>query len=129
MFNQIFLSPQVKRWAIITYKHGIYDLPHELPNDLRRKKLGNISSTLWPIVPGNPPPSPTRHRPLETQPPWQPLHPQDPLHRPSPKWEQWRCQKGQKLTLLDNPLSDLFTEIEIWYLKLFKFVLRRFLER
>ena len=45
MFYQIFLSPQVKRWAIITYKHGIYELPHELPNDLRLKdlrKLGNI---------------------------------------------------------------------------------------
>ena len=40
MFYQIFLSPQVKRWAIITYKHGIYQLPHKLPNDLR--KLGNI---------------------------------------------------------------------------------------
>ena len=24
MFYQIFFSPQVKRWAIITYKHGIY---------------------------------------------------------------------------------------------------------
>ena len=24
MFYQIFLSPQVKRWAIITYKHYIY---------------------------------------------------------------------------------------------------------
>ena len=35
MFCQIFLSPQVKPWAIITYKHGIYELPHELPNDLR----------------------------------------------------------------------------------------------
>ena len=35
MFHQIFLSPQVKRWAIITYKHSIYELPHELPNDLR----------------------------------------------------------------------------------------------
>ena len=34
MFYQIFLSPQVKRWAIITYKHGIYQLPHELPNDI-----------------------------------------------------------------------------------------------
>ena len=34
MFYQIFLSPQVKQWAIITYKHGIY----ELPNDLRLKK-------------------------------------------------------------------------------------------
>ena len=35
VFYQIFLSPQVKRWAIITYKHGIYELPHELRNDLR----------------------------------------------------------------------------------------------
>ena len=43
MFYQIFLSPQVKRWAIIIYKHGIYELSHELPNDLRLRKLGNIS--------------------------------------------------------------------------------------
>ena len=42
MFCQIFLSPQVKRCAIITYKHGIYELPHELPKDLRLKILGNI---------------------------------------------------------------------------------------
>ena len=35
MFYQTFLLPQVKRCAIITYKHGIYELPHELPNDLR----------------------------------------------------------------------------------------------
>ena len=41
MFYQIFLSPQVKRWAIITYKHGIYELPHELPNELRLRILGN----------------------------------------------------------------------------------------
>ena len=34
MFYQIFLSPQVKRSAIISNKHGIYELPHELPNDL-----------------------------------------------------------------------------------------------
>ena len=27
-----FLSPQVKRCASITYKHGIYELPHELPD-------------------------------------------------------------------------------------------------
>ena len=39
MFCQIFHSPQMKRCAIITYKHGIY----ELPNDLRLRKLGNIS--------------------------------------------------------------------------------------
>ena len=27
--------------AIITYKYGIYELPHKLPNDLRLKILGN----------------------------------------------------------------------------------------
>ena len=41
MFYQFFLSVQVKRWAIITYKHGIFELPHEFPNDLRPKILGN----------------------------------------------------------------------------------------
>ena len=35
IYYQIFFSPQVKRCAIITYKHGIYDLPHDLPNSLR----------------------------------------------------------------------------------------------
>ena len=35
------VSPQVKWWAIITYKHGIYELPHELPNDLRLTVSGN----------------------------------------------------------------------------------------
>ena len=43
MFYQIFLSPQVKRWAIITYKHGIYELPHELPNNLRVKNIRKVS--------------------------------------------------------------------------------------
>ena len=33
MFYQTFLSPQLKRCAIITYKHGIYELPHQLLND------------------------------------------------------------------------------------------------
>ena len=37
MFYQIFVSPQVKRWAIITYKYGIY----ELQKDLRLRILGN----------------------------------------------------------------------------------------
>ena len=41
MFYQFFLSAQVKWWVIITYKHGIFELPHELPNDLRPKILGN----------------------------------------------------------------------------------------
>ena len=45
MFFKVFVSPQVKRIVIISNKHGIYELPHELPNDLRLKdlrKLGNI---------------------------------------------------------------------------------------
>ena len=41
MFYQFFLSPQVNRFAIITYKHGMYELPHELPDDLRFSILGN----------------------------------------------------------------------------------------
>ena len=42
MFYQIFLSPQMKRGAIITYKHGMYELPDEFANDLRLRKIGNI---------------------------------------------------------------------------------------
>ena len=41
MFDQIFLSPHVKRCAIITYKHGIYELSDDFPNDLRLRILGN----------------------------------------------------------------------------------------
>ena len=41
MFYHIFISPKVKLSVIISNKHGIYDLPHEMPNDLRRKILGN----------------------------------------------------------------------------------------
>ena len=41
MFYKIFLSPQVKRYAIITDKHGIYELPRGLPNNLRLRILGN----------------------------------------------------------------------------------------
>ena len=41
MFYQIFLLPKVKRCMIITYKDGIYELPHELPNDLQLRILGN----------------------------------------------------------------------------------------
>ena len=41
MFYKIFLSPQEKRCAIIAYKHGIYEFPHKLLNNLRLKILGN----------------------------------------------------------------------------------------
>ena len=41
MFYHIFLSSQLKRNVIISNKHGIYELPHEFPNDLRLRILGN----------------------------------------------------------------------------------------
>ena len=47
MSYQIFLSPQVKLCAIITYIHGIYELPHELPNDLTI--LGNLPTAFSPM--------------------------------------------------------------------------------
>ena len=40
MFYQIFLSPEKKRCTTITDKHGIYELTHELPNDLGLEILG-----------------------------------------------------------------------------------------
>ena len=40
MFYHILLSPQVKRTAIISNKQGVYELSHELPNDLRLRILG-----------------------------------------------------------------------------------------
>ena len=46
MFDETFyffakFSFQHKGSAIITYKHGISELPHELLNDLRLRILGN----------------------------------------------------------------------------------------
>ena len=35
MFYQFFLSPQVKRWAIITYKHGIYEIVSRVAERLK----------------------------------------------------------------------------------------------
>ena len=52
MLYQIFLSPQVKRCAIITYKHSIYELPHELPNYIRVSMPGNeeiLGKSEYPI--------------------------------------------------------------------------------
>ena len=41
-FLDVFLSPQMQRWEVITYKHGIYQLPHELPKDLRLRILSHL---------------------------------------------------------------------------------------
>ena len=45
MFDEILALIQVKRYAIVTYKHGIYQLPRKLRNvkDVGTEgKLGNI---------------------------------------------------------------------------------------
>ena len=41
MLYQIYPSQQVIRYATIAHKHEIYDLPHELPNDLKFSMLEN----------------------------------------------------------------------------------------
>ena len=40
LFDQIFLSSQEKRSLIISNKHGIYQLPHDFPNNLKLQILG-----------------------------------------------------------------------------------------
>ena len=54
MFYPIFLPPQVKLGAIFSNKHGIYELPHKLLNDLKLKterlKLQFVSNILQMIV-------------------------------------------------------------------------------
>ena len=41
MFDQIFLTQQLKQSVVISNKHGIYELPHDLPNHLRLTILEN----------------------------------------------------------------------------------------
>ena len=45
MIYQIFLSPQVKQNVISINKQGVYELPHELLNNLRFKILGNMEKS------------------------------------------------------------------------------------
>ena len=90
---------------IITYKHGIYELPHELPNDLTLRKLGNIRKVSkrpeWqpsaqppakvkalPILAGNPWKPETKLPPLCPTPPGNQSQPQisrEPLQAPMPQ--------------------------------------------
>ena len=46
MFDKIFVSTQVKRILIVSNKHGIYELPNELPNDLRVRKIRKYQEDL-----------------------------------------------------------------------------------
>ena len=50
------LSPQVEQCVIITYKHAIYELSHELLNGLRLRKLGKVRKLSKPhrIIAENP---------------------------------------------------------------------------
>ena len=50
MFYQIFLSPQVERCVIITCKHGIYQFPHELQNDLKVTSATKHNSAAKEII-------------------------------------------------------------------------------
>ena len=43
MFDQIFVSPQVKRSVIISNKHGTFKLPQELLNYFRLRILGHLA--------------------------------------------------------------------------------------
>ena len=42
MFKQIFLSPPVKRWAIITYKHRIVQVASRVTKRLKTKDLRKL---------------------------------------------------------------------------------------
>ena len=48
MFHQNFLSPQVKRCAIITYKHGINEKIYELPNNLIPALFSPLAGPMCP---------------------------------------------------------------------------------
>ena len=41
ILDKVLLSPQVKTIMIISNKHGTYELPHNLPNDLRLRIIVN----------------------------------------------------------------------------------------
>ena len=53
---QSFISPKVKQNVIISNRHGIYELPHELPNDFKlRKRPENLKiSQDYSLVPSLP---------------------------------------------------------------------------
>ena len=43
-FYQIFLAPKAKRSASISNKHNRYELPNDLPIDLRLRMLGSLEN-------------------------------------------------------------------------------------
>ena len=101
MFYQIFRSPQVKRCAIITYEHGMYVLPHELPNDVRLRILENCE------IPGK------YQNPIE----WRPApRPPPKKKRKSPQYQQKAIEK-QKLIFSRRALFHTKIRISLKYNK------------
>ena len=43
MFYQISFSPKVKASAIFSNKHGIYEFPYNLPNNISLRKYRKVS--------------------------------------------------------------------------------------
>ena len=58
MFEQILISPQVKRSVMISNKHCIYELPDELSNDLKLRILGKSQNFIELLPSAGPPPPP-----------------------------------------------------------------------
>ena len=91
MFYQISVSPQVKRWAIITYKHGIYKLSHEFPNNLRSYEISRKC-----------------HKQIERQPSMKapPTPAENPRKRPKPIERQQSAQPPAKIKALPIPVEN-----------------------
>ena len=124
MFYHIFLSPQVKRCAVITYKHGIHNFSSSA--------LRLVSNILWMIVgsscsPAQPPLPPCQSRATGYASP-HPTNPgRAPGHTPLPqKWPHkslktplsWKCHytmikihvKKDKIDLNGKVLESSNTE-------------------
>ena len=114
MFYQIFLSPQVKLCAIITYINGICKFPHELPNDgdfwqESSGKVDPFSPISFPAGPSHPRthgpgPHPDNPAPRKGNPAISPNIPQDPN---SPLPTQRRHASPPKLPTLQAPYPPM----------------------
>ena len=60
-----FFSPQMKRSVVISNKHGIYELPHELLKDLTFRKNQENFKTSWNYKLVNSPPPKLKLLPIQ----------------------------------------------------------------
>lgn len=95
LFCETFLSPQVKRHVIISNKYGIKSFTHELPKNVRLRKLGNIKEISKRHTAIAMPPKKPRHRhaiphekkPDPNTPPMTAAHNTSPQTEPIPETE------------------------------------------